>query len=594
MTYTKTKNYPYPPTNFGSLDDVRQYLISLRTALFEADLGYSEQTQTEFTDPEFESLTLSDLTASRPVITDASKTLASIAYTGATSFRANLSLEPTDSPTFTGLTLSGLTAGRVVYVGVGSLLTDSPIYSSAADVGIGVAQSAGIRLRVQASASCEATLGAQMLTNGDFATNDLTGWTAAAGWSAATGKAVHNGAIGDTTPLTQNVNLVNGNVYQVTVTTSARTAGTLTLTFGALVGSYAVSANTTYDYTFTATATAAVALTFTPTATYDGAVDDVFVRLVTANATPMLDILDTGGVSACPIRVSGTLENFGMGVDSLMFNTTGHRNSAQGSFALYANTTGYENSAQGYGALYANTTGHGNSAQGYGALYANTTGHGNSAQGSYALRLNTTGHRNSAQGSYALCANTTGHRNSAQGYGALCANTTGYRMIGVGYYAGYGATTANAPATDTYGILIGYNANRSVVSATVLSNYIGIGYQTLIGKSNQVILGNTSILETRLYGNLALHSTGNPHDQIFGDDAVNVWGQWNGTAPTTSPADCYQMWSEDGIPHIRTEENDVIRLDGYGYKINGVNIISKITVHEGDVITNNGEVVLCI
>ena len=509
MTYTKTKNYPYPPTNFGSLDDVRQYLISLRTALFEADLGYSEQTQTEFTDPEFESLTLSDLTASRPVITDASKTLASIAYTGATSFRANLSLEPTDSPTFTGLTLSGLTAGRVVYVGVGSLLTDSPIYSSAADVGIGVAQSAGIRLRVQASASCEATLGAQMLTNGDFATNDLTGWTAAAGWSAATGKAVHNGAIGDTTPLTQNVNLVNGNVYQVTVTTSARTAGTLTLTFGALVGSYAVSANTTYDYTFTATATAAVALTFTPTATYDGAVDDVFVRLVTANATPMLDILDTGGVSACPIRVSGTLENFGMGVDSLMFNTTGHRN-------------------------------------------------------------------------------------SAQGYGALCANTTGYRMIGVGYYAGYGATTANAPATDTYGILIGYNANRSVVSATVLSNYIGIGYQTLIGKSNQVILGNTSILETRLYGNLALHSTGNPHDQIFGDDAVNVWGQWNGTAPTTSPADCYQMWSEDGIPHIRTEENDVIRLDGYGYKINGVNIISKITVHEGDVITNNGEVVLCI
>lgn len=60
--------------------------------------------------PTFLGLTLSGLTASLPIVTDASKALASLAYTGATSpsFRKNLGLETSDSPTFTGLTLGAL------------------------------------------------------------------------------------------------------------------------------------------------------------------------------------------------------------------------------------------------------------------------------------------------------------------------------------------------------------------------------------------------------------------------------------------------------------------------------------------------------
>ncbi|MBE3088287.1 MAG: hypothetical protein IMZ71_04140 [Chloroflexi bacterium] len=117
-----------------------------------------------------------------------------------------------------------------------------------------------------------------LLSNGDFASGRLTGWTAAAGWSAGTGAAVHSAGIGDTTPLVQAVPLVNGKTYGVSVTTSGRTAGTLTLTFGALAGSYAVGPDGTYWQTFLATSSASFNLTFTPTVNFDGAVDEITVR----------------------------------------------------------------------------------------------------------------------------------------------------------------------------------------------------------------------------------------------------------------------------------------------------------------------------
>lgn len=55
------------------------------------------------------------LTASLPIVTDASKVLVSLAYTGATSFRKNLGLETDDSPTFAGLVVPGISpAGNFV------------------------------------------------------------------------------------------------------------------------------------------------------------------------------------------------------------------------------------------------------------------------------------------------------------------------------------------------------------------------------------------------------------------------------------------------------------------------------------------------
>ena len=414
------------------------------------------------------------------------------------------------SPTYTGLTLSGLTASTVIYAdaskaiaslanGSGYLLNDGSgglswgaVDTSAfvnkdgttaltADWNVGAFALTVGGLTVDAIAASEATLGATLITNGDFATNDLTGWTAAAGWDASTGKAVHTAGIGDTTALVQAVAVTDGSVYQVTVTTSSRTAGTLTLTMGALTGSYSVSTNGTYYYTFTATATASVNLTFTPDADFNGAVDDISVQLVIANATPIINLLDSTSTSVVPVRASAALFNLGMGDGVLRYNTVGNYNAGYGSRALYFNTTGSYNSAQGYQALYSNTTGSYNLAQGSRALYSNTTGSYNSAQGSLALYSNTTGSYNLAQGSQALYSNTTGGSNSAQGYQA-------------GRYIADG-TTANT--TSDYSTYIGANTKASVDDA---QNETVIGYDAIGAGSNTVRLGNTSVTDIQTSG----------------------------------------------------------------------------------------------
>ncbi|MDD5533400.1 MAG: hypothetical protein PHC52_11430, partial [Syntrophales bacterium] len=80
-----------------------------------------------------------------------------------------------NSPTVTTIKCSGLTDGYLPYhVSDATGLADSPMRSTAADVGMGMAPTTNVRLSVQATAACEATLGTTLLTNGDFATNDLT------------------------------------------------------------------------------------------------------------------------------------------------------------------------------------------------------------------------------------------------------------------------------------------------------------------------------------------------------------------------------------------------------------------------------------
>lgn len=95
------------------------------------------------------------LTASLPVVTDADKVLASLAYTGATSFRKNLGLETSNSPTFAGLVIAD---GGTVGLGAGKGLiqfddeTTDFISFSNCNVGIGTTGPASI-LDVQAASA---------------------------------------------------------------------------------------------------------------------------------------------------------------------------------------------------------------------------------------------------------------------------------------------------------------------------------------------------------------------------------------------------------------------------------------------------------
>jgi hypothetical protein len=123
---------------------------------------------------------------------------------------------------------------------------------------------------------------ANLVANGDFATNDLTSWTAAAGWAGTLGRAVHDGTIADTTPLTQNISLTTGHSYRISVRLSGRTAGTLALSLeNVTTGPFAVGGYSegTYEIVVLANATDATSLlALTPSATYDGGVDSISVR----------------------------------------------------------------------------------------------------------------------------------------------------------------------------------------------------------------------------------------------------------------------------------------------------------------------------
>lgn len=209
------------------------------------------------------------------------------------------------------------------------------------------------------------------------------------------------------------------------------------------------------------------------------------------------------GVSADGVSAFGT--------SALEKNLTSY-NSAFGHQASFENLTGVTSSF-GYRAGYNNTSGT-ISAFGREALISNTTGiasafgdragysntSGNiSAFGHEALRSSSTGY-GSALGYHAGYSTTTGSP-VLFGYQAGLRNTTG-NLIAIGNNAGEGINLLNAPLTDSAAILIGHNSNRSVVSATQLTNYVGIGDGVLIDKSNQVKIGNDNITETILKGNV--------------------------------------------------------------------------------------------
>lgn len=181
-----------------------------------------------------------------------------------------------------------------------------------------------------------------------------------------------------------------------------------------------------------------------------------------------------------------------------------------------------------------------NTGIGRSTLNSNTIGYANSTVGYATLASNTAGYNNSAIGSYALYSNTTGNNNLALGPNAGRYITNGSTPNTTGDFNIFlGASTKAFADNDQNEIVIGYNAT-------------GIG-------SNSVVLGNDSITTTVLKGNIGIGTS------TFGTNAAKVLGIANGTAPTTSPTDVTQVWSDDQVAgnacfHTRTENGAVIKL----------------------------------
>lgn len=345
-----------------------------------------------------------------------------------------------------------------------------PGLTSASSVAITGGTVSGLTsLGTKASASMLATQGTiNLLTNGDFATNDLTGWTAAAGWSAETGKAVHTAGIADTTPLVQAVTLADNSMYAVTLTRSSGGSGTVTLTLGTLDGSYDagwIAGHPTGSYgtvtvTFWNTTAGAVNLTLTPTATFDGSIDDISVKLISPNTDSILTAKDSAGSSVIETRVDSTSRSMAMGYLSGRYANVAGRYTAFGYEAVENNTTGM---ATGFG-IYAcrgNTTGK-CTGVGYNAGSHNTIG-----------MVTSVGYDSGVN-------NTTGSV-VALGYDAAHSNTVN-NITAVGQSAGYNST---ADGNSFFGYEAGYATTTGKVTAfgNKAARYNQTGEITAFGNS---------------------------------------------------------------------------------------------------------------
>lgn len=199
-------------------------------------------------------------------------------------------------------------------------------------------------------------------------------------------------------------------------------------------------------------------------------------------------------------------KNTAVGANAMLLTTTGGNNTAVGSEALLFNTTGNYNTGVGLQTLYRNTFGEGNAGVGDEALNHNTTGNYNTCVGgAWCLWTNTTGSSNSGFGTQALFLNTTGNSNTAIGGTALSSNTTGSRNVAVGSDSGHTLMPANANVSGSNNVWIGAEAGPG--TTTQLTNAIAIGYNALNTKSNQAVIGNTSVTETLLHGNVGIGTT---------------------------------------------------------------------------------------
>jgi hypothetical protein len=216
------------------------------------------------------------------------------------------------------------------------------------------------------------------------------------------------------------------------------------------------------------------------------------------------------GSSAGYSNTSGT-GGTAIGYQSLYSNNTGNHNTANGVYSLFSNTSGSGNTAFGVQALYLNTTGTLNTAAGELSLYKNSVGISNTANGYGALQSNDNGNYNTAMGVVALLTNNSGSDNTALGVGSLYNNTSGSNNTAIGFHALVNNTEGSQ------NIAIG--ANSGTISwATNISNTIGIGNDDLLhGSSNQVLIGNTSMVSIGGHVNWGVYSDARIKNNILDD-----------------------------------------------------------------------------
>jgi hypothetical protein len=130
------------------------------------------------------------------------------------------------------------------------------------------------------------------------------------------------------------------------------------------------------------------------------------------------------------------------------------------------------------------------------------------------LASNVSGSENTAVGANALLS-TTGSSNTGFGRAALINNTSGSNNTAIGYFAGrFIADGATSNTLSDNSIFIGYNTKPLAISQF---NQIVIGHNVSGLGSNTNVFGNSSSVQTHLYGTLTVGTGTTPAASAIAD-----------------------------------------------------------------------------
>lgn len=258
------------------------------------------------------------------------------------------------------------------------------------------------------------------------------------------------------------------------------------------------------------------------------ALDSMFYGRAAGNLTMTSAACIGIGTTALAALTSGS-HNVALGYLAASSGTTIGASVWIGSYAGELAVSVTDTVAIGYKALSKATTGLGAVAVGMLALENALDAGNNTAIGDSALRFTTTGVQNVAIGYTCADQNVTGSYNFYGGQGAAFARTQGDNNVMIGYRAGadavlcgeknvgvgaaslldhtgsgvaaLGQEAGRGCTTATNCVFIGHLAGRSTLGQKAdADNSIAIGHQAVAAKSNQAVIGNTSVAETVIRG----------------------------------------------------------------------------------------------
>jgi len=200
------------------------------------------------------------------------------------------------------------------------------------------------------------------------------------------------------------------------------------------------------------------------------------------------------------ITAKGT-DNFVVGRNALVNNTSGSGNIALGPYANQNNRSGYENISLGTECMYNNNNGAYNIAMGYRPLYNQLSGYYNVVLGYYAGYYSYSASYNTAIGTYSMYYNYNGYMNSGLGYASIMYNRFGIYNTGTGAYALYTNQNGNYNSAHgtfalryinggDYNTAIGYTAGPTSAN---FDNTTAVGNGAVPTASNEIVIGNGSV-----------------------------------------------------------------------------------------------------